>query len=300
MERSIPSLLNAPWRIGCNGHSFNSRFPQRVPVNVLITNDDGINAPGITALADAFDEIANVTVIAPEYEQSGISHALTFLRPLFARQIQGVDDQDESDEAPGVQRIAINGTPSDCTKIGIVEFCDPQPDLVISGINGGLNVGINCLYSGTLAGAREGAFFGIPSFAVSLEVLRKGVSNPAHLASAANLSRKMILQILEHDHLPGSYHNINFPIKAFQQDPEITVVPMEKQRYEYRFEKGIDPTGRPFYWTKHTSKHSNDGPDSDVKSIEKGLVTITPMTYDLTDQQLMSETEKHLGQLLNA
>lgn len=269
-------------------------------MNVLITNDDGINAPGITALADAFDEIANVTVIAPEYEQSGISHALTFLRPLFARQIQGVDDQDESDEAPGVQRIAINGTPSDCTKIGIVEFCDPQPDLVISGINGGLNVGINCLYSGTLAGAREGAFFGIPSFAVSLEVLRKGVSNPAHLASAANLSRKMILQILEHDHLPGSYHNINFPIKAFQQDPEITVVPMEKQRYEYRFEKGIDPTGRPFYWTKHTSKHSNDGLDSDVKSIEKGLVTITPMTYDLTDQQLMSETEKHLGQLLNA
>lgn len=258
-------------------------------MRILITNDDGIHAPGITALAQAFTEIGEVTIVAPEYEQSGVSHALTFLTPFFVQQI-------ESDH-PKIRRFALNGTPSDCTKLGIVELVEEKPDLVISGINGGLNVGINCIYSGTLAGAREGAFFGIPSFAVSIEVIRKGISNPDHVQQAAEWSRELILELGQADS-PGTTHfNINYPIAALEKntlenEAAPVIVPMETQRFEYRYQKGTDPTGRPYYWTEHQSSNITHNELTDLKAVEKGFVSITPMDYDLTDHrqlQRMSE-----------
>ncbi|MEC9093380.1 MAG: 5'/3'-nucleotidase SurE [Planctomycetota bacterium] len=262
-------------------------------MRILITNDDGIHAPGITALAEAFVEIGEVTVVAPESEQSGVSHALTFLTPFFVQQI-------DSDH-PKIRKFALNGTPSDCTKLGIVELVEEKPDLVISGINGGLNVGINCIYSGTLAGAREGAFFGIPSFAVSLEVIRKGISNPDHIQRAAEWSRDLILELSQSD-LPSCPHfNINFPTAALENHSLETgpaeeqtgprFVPMETQRFEYRYQKGTDPTGRPYYWTEHQSSNITHNELTDLKAVEKGWVSITPMDYDLTDYRQLQRMQ---------
>lgn len=251
-------------------------------MQILITNDDGIHAPGIMALAMAFTEIGDVTIVAPEYEQSGVSHALTFLTPFFVQQI-------ESDH-PSIRRFALNGTPSDCTKLGIVELVEGKPDLIISGINGGLNVGINCIYSGTLAGAREGAFFGVPSFAVSIEVIRKGISNPDHVQQAAAWSRELVLELSQTDS-PGKTHfNINYPIAALEKNAlgnkvEPVFVPMETQPFTYRYQKGTDPTGRPYYWTEHQSGNITHDELTDLKAVERGLVSITPMDYDLTDHR---------------
>ena len=248
-------------------------------MEILITNDDGVYAPGILALADALTSVADVIVVAPESEQSGVSHALTFLTPFFLNEL-------ESDR-PNLKRFSVNGTPADCTKLGLVEVCPRKPDMVISGINGGLNVGINCIYSGTLAGAREAAFFGVPSYAVSMEVARKGVSNPVHVARAAELARDLILKLNDRSADPGIHYNINYPVHALEGTAEIRVVPMETTRFDYRFQQGTDPTGRPYYWTGHSAANVDPERLTDVTTVERGFVTVTPMHYDLTRTDLL-------------
>lgn len=250
-------------------------------MQVLITNDDGIHAPGIVALANAFAEIAHVTVVGPEFEQSGVSHAITFLSPLFVTRL-------ESDH-PNIRRFAVNGTPSDCTKLGILELCEEKPDLVVSGINGGLNLGINCLYSGTLAGAREAALFDIPGFAVSIDVVHKGVHQPEHVSRAADLARDQVTTLLKLESPAGSYFNINYPIYALENDAEVRFVPMETRRLDYNFEKGTDPAGRPYFWTAHTAKNIAHDQLTDLMAVKKGYTTVTPMTYDLTNESQLAK-----------
>lgn len=256
-------------------------------MQILITNDDGIHAPGIEGLARAFAEIGDVTVVGPEYEQSGVSHALTFLEPLFVNELPS--------ELSNVRKFAINGTPSDCTKLGILELCETRPDLVVSGINGGLNLGINCIYSGTLAGAREAAIFGVPGFAVSIDVVRKGIHQPEHVERAAELSRTLITELMNFDRANGDYFNINFPIFALENNAERRVVPMETRRMDYRFEQGTDPAGRPYYWTAHSAKNIAHAELTDLTAIQKGFVTITPMTYDLTCPARLNKLEAFLA-----
>lgn len=250
-------------------------------MNILITNDDGVHAPGIIELAHAFATLGNVTVVGPESEQSGVSHALTFLQPMFVHELEF--------DHPNVRRFAVNGTPSDCTKLGILELCNERPDVVVSGINGGLNVGINCIYSGTLAGAREGAFFEIPSFAVSIEVVRKGVHNLAHIRRAAELSRELVVRLLESRFPPRTHFNVNFPIAALEGDVCERMVPMETRRFDYHFQTGVDPTGRPYYWTVHSGKNIDHSQLTDLTAVEQGMVSITPMNYDLTDHSQLVE-----------
>lgn len=245
-------------------------------MHILITNDDGIHAPGIIGLAHEFASFADVTVVAPEYEQSGVSHALTFLKPINAHRLPS--------DLENVSWFAVNGTPSDCTRLGVLELCETRPDMVVSGINGGLNVGINCLYSGTIGGAREGSFFEIPSFAVSLEVVQKGQSNPQHVKRASKLTRELILsELLPNASSKTAMYNINFPIASMENDVPVEVVPMETQRFEYHFEKGNDPAGRPYFWTKHVASEIRNSNGTDVSVVEYGKIAVTPMTYDLTD-----------------
>lgn len=251
-------------------------------MNILITNDDGIHAPGILALADAFAATGKVTVVAPEYEQSGVSHALTFLKPFFATEVDSMQEN--------VRSFAVNGTPADCTKVGIVEICDTPPDVVVSGINGGLNCGINCLYSGTLGGAREASFFEIPSFAFSVEVRRKGEWSLDHVRRAAELAQQMVPQILAMKNNPRTCYNINFSIESLEKTPESVWVPMETERFRYEFQKGMDPTGRSYFWTKHSPSENGSPFETDISAIAKGKISITPMSYDLTDQTALRES----------
>ena len=153
-------------------------------MRILLTNDDGIHAPGLAAMERQLQSIGDVTVVAPATEQSGVGHSITFLRPLIC-----TESYDEQDHLRG---YSVEGSPADCVKMGVTELCPNRPDLVISGINGGLNAGINVLYSGTVAAAIEGAFFGITSIAISMEF-----AEHPHFDRAAVLALALVEQLLE-------------------------------------------------------------------------------------------------------
>jgi 5'-nucleotidase len=234
----------------------------------LITNDDGIFAPGLAALEKMVRTFSDVTVVAPATEQSGVGHAITFLTPLTAKEV--FDD--------GRRRgWAVDGSPADAVKLGITAFCPRRPDLVISGINSGLNAGINVLYSGTVAAAIEGAFFGITSIAVSLEW-----DDHADFARAAEIARDVIQSLLARTPPMGSLFNINIPTRALRGVPELRVVPMSVSRYGEAFERRVDPRGRSYWWATNDPPPPPSPVESDVMALAAGKVTLTPLDYDLT------------------
>lgn len=234
----------------------------------LLTNDDGIFAPGLAALERALRRLGEVSVVAPSTEQSGVGHAITFLTPLTAKEIF----------AGGRSRgWAVDGSPADAVKLGITEFCPRRPDVVVSGINSGLNAGINVLYSGTVAAAIEGAFFGITSIAVSLEY-----DEHADFDRAAEIAIDVIRGLLDRRPLAGSLYNINIPTRALAGSPRLRVVPMSTARYGEAFERRVDPRGRAYYWATNEPPPPPSPHDSDVTALAAGDVTLTPLDYDLT------------------
>jgi 5'-nucleotidase len=235
---------------------------------IVLTNDDGIFAPGLAALEKALKKLGDVQVVAPSTEQSGVGHAITFLTPLTAKE---VFDGDRS------RGWAVDGSPADAVKLGISEFCPRRPDLVVSGINSGLNAGINVLYSGTVAAAVEGAFFGITSIAVSLEW-----DEHADYGRAAEIGIDVIQGLLSRQPAKGSLFNINIPTRALRGTPELRVVPMSISRYGEAFERRTDPRGRAYYWATNDPPPPPSPHESDVTALAAGAVTLTPLEYDLT------------------
>lgn len=237
--------------------------------NILLTNDDGIFAPGLAALRQSLDQLGNVQVVAPASEQSGVSHSITYLEPLI------IDDVYREKELFG---RAVGGSPADCVKAAMLELCDPKPDLVVSGINSGSNAGINVLYSGTVAAAIEGAFFGVTSIAVSLSTH----SRPDYEATAA-MATDLIGQLLAGNPSPGSLWNINFPKCQAGWPLGVKVVPMGLERYREMLEKRTDPRGRTYYWSGlHPEQTPPTELNSDVAALTEGFVTITPLNFNLT------------------
>ena len=234
----------------------------------LLTNDDGIFAPGLAAMEKGLRRLGEVSVVAPSTEQSGVGHAITFLTPLTAKQV--FDGQ-------ACRGWAVDGSPADAVKLGITQFLPRRPDLVVSGINGGLNAGINVLYSGTVAAAIEGAFFGITSIAVSLEW-----DEHADFDRAAEIAVEVIAALLERAPVSGSLFNLNIPTRALSGSPELRVVPMSTARYGEAFERRIDPRGRPYYWATNEPPPPPSAHESDVMALAAGAVTLTPLDYDLT------------------
>ena len=245
------------------------------PMLIMLTNDDGIFAPGLAALEKALKQLGDVQVVAPSTEQSGVGHAITFLTPLTAKE---VFDGDRS------RGWAVDGSPADAVKLGIAEFCPRRPDLVVSGINSGLNAGINVLYSGTVAAAVEGAFFGITSVAVSLEW-----NEHADYARAAEIGLDVIRGLLARQPVKGSLFNINIPTRALAGTPELRVVPMSIARYGEAFERRVDPRGRAYYWATNEPPPPPSPLESDVTALAAGKVTLTPLDYDLTHRGGLDE-----------
>ncbi|MCE5267243.1 MAG: 5'/3'-nucleotidase SurE [Planctomycetaceae bacterium] len=243
---------------------------------ILLTNDDGIYAPGLAALEYELRQLGEVVVVAPATEQSGVGHSITYLTPLIVKEVfrNGTPDR---------WGWAVDGSPADCVKLGIQEFCPRTPDLVVSGINGGLNAGINILYSGTVAAAIEGAFFGVTSVAVSLEF-----DEHARFGDAARLARKIIRQILDQKGSGRDLFNLNIPTAALDGEPEVCVVPMNVARYGDTFEKRSDPWGRDYYWLMGGPPDTTVG-ETDLSALAKGNVTITPLDYDLTRRSTLSQ-----------
>lgn len=253
-------------------------MPEKQRVLILLTNDDGIYAPGLAALERELQRLGEVVVVAPATEQSGVAHSITFLSPLIVKEV-----------FDGSRRRgwAVEGSPADSVKLGIFEFCPRRPDLVVSGINNGLNAGINVLYSGTVAAAIEGAFFGITSVAVSLEY-----AEPPRFEQAAPLAVRVIEQVLGKQGPLPSLYNLNIPKQALFQPAGLKVVPMGVARYGEEFERRTDPRGRTYYWATNEPPPLPGEHETDLTALSRGFVTLTPLDFDLTRRSMLGEMER--------
>lgn len=251
-------------------------------MRILLTNDDGIYAPGLRALRQELRKLGEVTVVAPATEQSAVGHSITLLTPLL---VQPVFDPDGSPLG-----WAVEGKPADCVKLALVELLEETPDLVVSGINAGSNVGINVLYSGTVAAAIEGAFFGITSIAVSLEY-----SDPIYLdfGEAARIARQLIERLIN-QRGGGQLFNINIPSLDRGSPKGVRIVPQGVVRYRERFQRRTDPRGRVYFWTMPELVPLESKPDTDVTALAEGYITITPLRFDLTDYRLLESLRQVL------
>ncbi len=252
---------------------------------ILLTNDDGIYAPGLAALQRELANLGEVCVVAPATEQSGVGHMITYLTPLIVKEVF----QNERMAGGGNERWgwAVEGSPADCVKIGVAEFCPRRPDLVISGINAGLNTGINVLYSGTVAAAIEGAFYGITSIAVSLQWERQ-----FQFEKAAGLARRIVEQILAAKGPEPQLYNVNIPTAALSGQPQVGVVPMNVSRDGDHFEKRHDPFGRPYYWLCGGRAPLHTEHETDISAIAQGRIAVTPLDFDMTKRSVLAEMEK--------
>jgi len=239
-------------------------------VRILLTNDDGIYAPGLKALRRQLRTIGEVTVVAPATEQSGVGHSITLQTPLVIHEV--------FEDGARIGWL-VEGSPADCVKLACLELLERPPDVLISGLNHGANVGINVLYSGTVAAAVEGAFFGVRSIAVSMEF-----SDQPDFDAAAKLALRMIKQILEHDPPSGSLFNVNLPDPKLGLPLGVRVVPQGVVRYQEGFERRTDPRGRTYFWSKiEYVPHPHDGV-TDILALADRYVTLTPLRFDLTDR----------------
>jgi len=228
-------------------------------------------------MRDALQTLGEVQVVAPLVEQSGVGHRITYLHPILTREIL------DGGEHYG---WAVDGSPADCTKMGVLEYCK-EPDLIVSGINSGANVGINVLYSGTVAAAIEGAFFGITSFAVSL-----AQGAPPDYPTTAKRAVTLIKQLLQRDTSPGRLWNINFPDTTPEGPQGVKFVSMEVRRHTDTVLKREDPRGRPYYWSGLDPLNNLElSTGTDVKELRDGFVTITPLHFDLTETQLLEQQQ---------
>lgn len=247
-------------------------------MRILLTNDDGIWAPGLRAMYDELRQIEGVEleVVAPAVNQSGVGHSITFLEPLIVQEAF-------LGEAHFGWEVA--GSPADCVKLAMLELCPQPPDLVVSGINSGSNAGINVLYSGTVAAAIEGAFFDVTSIAVSLSM----TTHPDYL-STARQARGLIERLVREFPKPGLLWNINFPESTPEGPRGVKFVAMQARRYNEFVEKRTDPRGRTYYWSGADRQLSRIAvADCDVAGLVGGYVTITPLHFDLTARSVLQD-----------
>lgn len=247
-------------------------------MKILLTNDDGIYAPGLRALRKELQKIGDVTVVAPATEQSAAGHSITLLTPLL---IQEVYDENKS-----FIGWAVEGRPADCVKLALQELLPEKPDLIVSGLNAGSNAGINVIYSGTVAAAVEGAFYNILSIATSLQYTK---AQPLDFPMAAALARQVVEQILKHKPAKGSLFNVNIPPLERGPVRGIRVGPQNVSPYVEHFDRRTDPRGRVYFWGLPELHGPVPHPDTDTTMLDEGYITVTPLQFDLTHHRLMAE-----------
>jgi 5'-nucleotidase len=247
-------------------------------VRILLTNDDGVYAPGLRALRAELRQLGEVAVVAPVGEQSAVGHSITLLTPLVVQEVL-----DENHRPMG---WAVEGRPADCVKLALLELLPQKPDLVVSGLNAGSNAGINVLYSGTVAAAAEGAFFQIPSIAVSLEYTKP---KPLDFPQAAALARRVIEQILAHRPPPGALFNVNIPSLEKGPIAGIRVVPQNLAPHHESYDRRIDPRGRVYFWNNPDYGCPEPHPDSDVNALAERFITVTPLQFNMTNHDMLRQ-----------
>ena len=248
----------------------------RYRMKILVSNDDGYLATGINVLAEALQKIADVVVVAPDRNRSAASHSLTLSDPLRVSKV-------------GDNRYCVNGTPSDCVHLALTGFLEEEPDLVVSGINHGANLGDDVIYSGTVAAAMEGRFLGFPTIAVSLVGQKL-----KHFDTAGRVAAELVQRLGRHT-LPKEFVlNVNVPDRPYA---ELTGMVVARLGFRHKAEpvvKSVDPHGRTIFWVGPAGPGQDAGAGTDFHALERGAVAITPLKVDLTRHEALPQLEEWL------
>jgi len=247
-------------------------------MRILLTNDDGVYAPGLGAMRKELQKLGEVVVVAPAGEQSAVGHSITLLTPLITQVVV-----DENQIPMG---WAVEGRPADCVKLALLELLKEPPDLIVSGLNAGSNAGINVLYSGTVAAAVEGSFFQITSIAVSL-VTNK--AQPPNFPKGAEHARSVVEQIIRHPLSRGSLFNVNIPNIEKGPIQGIRTVRQNVAPYKEQFDRRVDPRGRTYFWTGADFGCPDPHPDTDETALRDGFITVTPLHFNLTHAVMLEK-----------
>jgi 5'-nucleotidase len=241
-------------------------------MHLLISNDDGIDARGIQVLAQRMEVLGEVTIVAPDQNRSGASNSLTLEFPVRIRK------RDENS-------FSVNGTPTDCVHIALTGLFESDPDMVVSGINAGANLGDDVIYSGTVAAAMEGRFLGLPAIAVSLVF----EDRPRHYDTAAEAIALMV-ERLRKDPLPAdTILNINVPDLPWGEIKGFEVTRLGHRHRAEPVVKMMDPRGRPMYWIGPAGPGQDAGPGTDFDAVSRGFISVTPIHVDLTRYQALEQ-----------
>lgn len=245
-------------------------------MRILVSNDDGYLATGINVLASALESVADVVVVAPDRNRSAASNSLTLSSPLRVRKT-------------GERRYRVNGTPSDCVHLALTGFLDHEPDLVVSGINHGANLGDDVIYSGTVAAAMEGRFLGYPTIAVSL------VGRDLTYFDTAGRVAVELVQRLQRRSLPAEFIlNVNVPDRPYDDLAGLVPTRLGFRHKSEPVVKSQDPHGRTIYWVGPAGQGQDAGPDTDFHAVEQGAVAITPLKVDLTRHEALADMRSWL------
>ena len=248
---------------------------------ILVTNDDGINAPGIRTLIEVMNTIGDVVVVAPDSPQSGMGHAITINSTLYVWQIDTVNK-------PQLE-YCCSGTPADCVKLGVREILDRKPDLCVSGINHGSNSSINVIYSGTMSAAVEAALEGIPSIGFSL----LDFSWEADFSHAKEYIEKIITQVLINGLAEDTLLNVNIPAKTEESLKGMKICRQAYAKWQEEFDERKDPHGRPYYWLTGKFVNKDKGEDTDEYALANNFVSVVPVKFDLTAHQGINHINQH-------
>jgi 5'-nucleotidase len=250
-------------------HRLSAEMPAMI---ILLSNDDGIHSEGLHALEEALKAVGEIYTMAPDREQNAVSHALTLHRPLRIEEI-----------AP--RRFAVNGTPTDCVNLAVKGFLPVRPQLVVSGINKGANLGDDITYSGTVSAAIEGSLLGIPSIAVSL--VTRGTHY--HFGPAADFAAMMASEVIAQGMPPDTLLNVNVPNLPRQDIKGYRLTRQGKRRYAETIEARVDPRGKKYYWIGGDDLGFDPDEGTDCVAVHEGFISVTPLHVDMTNYRALQE-----------
>ena len=246
-------------------------------MRILVSNDDGYQAPGLLRLVAALSELADITVVAPDRDRSGASNSLSLKHPLYVtRHDNGF--------------YSVEGTPTDCVHVAITGLLEQEPDMVVSGINNGPNMGDDVIYSGTVAAAMEGRFLGLPSIAIS-----QASFHPEHFETAARVAVWLVQRLRERPLPPDTILNVNVPDLPWGQLAGFRATRLGHRHKSEPVIKSSDPRGRPIYWVGPAGPEQDAGPGTDFHAVRANFVSITPLQVDLTRHGALGPLTEWLG-----
>ncbi len=247
-------------------------------MKILLTNDDGVYSEGLRILWEYLKKLGDVSVVVPENEKSAVAHAINLFTPLKIRRIKMEHE---------FNTYVVNGTPVDCVKIGVNSILKQKTDLLVSGINPCANLGMDVLYSGTVSAAAEGAILGIPSISVSIDGCRN-----FHFDTAAAAAVKIIQKMKNIPFPKDTILNVNVPNMPAAEIKGVRLTYQSEARFQEEYEERKDPRGGSYFWLKGVFREVDGEKESDVATVKKGFISVTPLHLNLTDRSFLSDLKK--------